>query len=382
VTKGTVLARLATDDLEVEIQRAEIDLDQQEAELAKLLEPELAENVASARAQVNSAQLKLAELMARPDQDEITKAAAALKLKEVALKKAQWAYDQVAFMGEVGAMGQADELQQATLEYESALADYNIAVKEATEAEIAEAQASLAEVKANLAELLTGPSAAEIASTQAAIDKARLTLQETKSDLADAVLVAPTDGVVLSVEIEPGERVLNEADEAAMVIANTSAYLLKVEVDEIDIGKIARQQETTITLDAFTDQTFKGRVVDISPSPVEDDSNSIVRFEVTIAIDTSSSRATPLPGMTATAAIETKRLDNSVVVPNQAIQVDRGSNPAVVYVEKLDEQGNVTRVEVEPGLRNGTVTQIVAGVEEGDQVIIRKQPELGGPSSL
>jgi HlyD family secretion protein len=382
ITAGTVLARLATDDLELEIRRAEIDLDQQEAELAKLLEPELAENIASAQAQVDSARLSLAELVAGPDQDEITKAASALKLKEVALKKAQWAYDQVAYRGEVGAMGQADELQQATLEYESALADYNIAVKKATQAEIAEAQAKLASARASLAELLKGPSAADIASTQAAIDQARLTLQEKRSDLDEAVLTAPTAGVVLSVEVEPGERVLNEADEAVMVIANTSAYLLKVEVDEIDIGKIARRQPVAITLDAFTGQTFTGQVVDISPSPVEDDSNSIVRFEVTIALDADDSGTAPLPGMTATAAIETERLDDIVVVPNRAIQIDRGSSPAKVYVEKLDDQGNLMRVEVEPGLRNGDVTQIVAGVQAGDRLIIRKQPELTGPSSL
>jgi HlyD family secretion protein len=382
VTVGTVLARLATDDLELEIQRADIDLDQQEAELEKLLEPELAENIASARAKVESAQVKLNELLAGPDQDEITKAEAALGLKEVTLKKAQWAYDQVAYLGNVGSMPQADELQQATLEYESALADYNLAVKGPTGAEIAEGRASLADARATLAELLKDPSAAEIASTQAAIDKARLTLEEKKRDLEDAVLVAPTDGVLLSVEIEPGERVLNEADEAVMVIADTSAYLLKVEVDEIDIGKIAQNQQAAITLDAFSEQTVEGRVVDISPSPIEDDTDGIVTFEVMIEIDAGSQGLRLLPGMTATAAIETRRLEDVVVVPNQAIRIDRESSPARVYVEKLDDQGQLMRVEVEPGLRNGSVTQIIAGVDEGDQIIIQKEAEFGLPSSL
>ena len=60
-----------------------------------------------------------------------------------------------------------------------------------------------------------------------------------------------------------------------------------------------------------------------------------------------------------------------VVVPNRAIQIDRDSKEPIMYVEKLDEQGNPMRVEVELGSRNGSVTEVVAGLEEGDEVIIR-----------
>jgi hypothetical protein len=69
-----------------------------------------------------------------------------------------------------------------------------------------------------------------------------------------------------------------------------------------------------------------------------------------------------------------------LVVPTQAIQTDEGSE-AITYVEKLDEQGNVMRVEVALGLRSGSVRQVIAGLEEGDQVIIRQQPETTAPSS-
>lgn len=382
VTAGTVLARLNTDDLELEVRRADIDLDQQEAELGKLFEPELVEKIASAQAKMESARLKLVELLEGPDQDEITKAEAELSLKQIALKKAQWDYDQVAYRGDIGAMPQADKLQETTLEYEKALADYNIAVQEPTAAEIAEARSAMADAEATLAELLQGPSAAEIASRQASVDKARLTLEEQKSNLEQAVLLAPTDGVILEVSIEPGERVLNEADNAAMIIADTSAYLLKVEVDEIDIGRIARGQETNIVLDAFIDAEFEGQVADVAPRPVAQESNNIVTYEVIITLITTSGDPGLLPGMTATAAIETERLEEVMVVPNRAIQIDRQSERAMVYVEKLDEEGNAVRVEIELGLRNDAVTQVAAGLDEGDQVIIRKEPGLGPTPSL
>lgn len=382
VSAGTTLARLNTADLELEIQRAKIDLVQQQAELAKLFEPELAEKIASAQAEVESARLKLVDLQDGPDPDEVSKAEAELSLKQIELKEAQWEYDQVAYRGDIGAMPQADRLQEATLNYEIARANYNIAVKAPTQAEIASAQATLAGAEATLAELLKEPSAAEIASRQASIDKAQLTLQEKQRNLAEAVLIAPTDGLMLEVNIEPGERVLNEENEAAMVLANTSAYLLKVEVDEIDIGRISRGQTAKISLDAFSTLEFEGRVADISPRPVSQESDAIVTYEVTITLDTGQDASGLLSGMTANATVGTGELDQVVVVPNRAIQIDRQSGQPKVYVERVDDEGNPTRVEVELGMRDGNITQVIAGLEEGDQVVIRNEAENGATPNL
>lgn len=383
VTAGAVLARLQMDKLQFEVQRAEIELALRQSELDKLFEPELAEKVASAQASVESARLKLAELLDDPDPDEVTQAAVQLKLKEVALKKAQWDYDQVAYRGNVGAMPQADALQEATLEYEAAQAEYNLATKEATPAEIAEGRSSLASAEANLAELLQEPTAADIAAQRAAVDKAKLDLEEKQEDLAGAILVAPTDGVILEMNIEPGERVLEDAGDAAMIIANTSTYLLKMEVDEIDIGRLQRGQKAAILVDAFVEREFEGEVTDIAPRPVDQEGNSIVTYEVTVAIETQGDDPGLLPGMTATASVETQRLEEVVVVPNRAIQIDRDSEQPTIFVEKLNDDGNTsTRVEVELGSRNDEVIEIVAGLNEGDQVIIRNQPDLGPTPSL
>ena len=372
VTAGTVLARLDTADLELQVRSAEIDLSQAKANLQQLYEPELAEKISAARASVESARLNLAELEDDIDPDEVTKAEAALKQTEITLKEAQWAYDQVAYRGDVGAMSQANELQDATLAYESALADYNIAMKEATPAELASARSTLANAQSSLAELLQTPSEAEILSQQASVDKAQLSLEEAQSNLNDAELVAPTDGVVLAVNIEPGERVLADDSEAAVTIANTSTYLLKMEVDELDIGQVDQGQPATVVLDAFGDQTFEGAVTDISPSPTTSDSDSIVTYEVTISLVTGSQNATFLSGMTANATIETQRLEDVLVVPNRAIQTERAGRTSITYVEELDAQGNVMRVEIALGLRSGSVTEVKAGLEEGDQVIIRQ----------
>jgi len=382
IAASTILTRLNIDNLEYEIMQAEIDLVQQQAELERLFEPELAEKIASARARVESARLQLAELLDGPDPDEVTKAEAELSRTQIALKKAQWEYDEVAYRGDIGAMPQADRLQEATLEYEIALADYNLKTKDPTPAEIAQARSTMADAEATLAELLQEPSAAEIATRQALVDKAQLTLAQKKRDLEEAVLIAPTNGTLLDVNIEPGERVLNDAQNAAMIIADTSAYLLKMEVDEIDIGRIRPGQEVAIGLDAFFDRKFEGLVTDISPRPVQNDANAIVMYEVTVTFDTSDGATGFLPGMTANATIQTGQLDAVVVVPNRALQIDRYSSRPAMFVENQDGSGNPSRVEAELGLRNGDVTEVVAGLTEGDQVVIRTTPEAESTPNL
>ena len=301
----------------------------------------------------------------------MTKAEAALSTSQIALKKAQWAYDQVSYRGDVGAMSQANDLQAATLDYESALADYDMAVKKATPSELASARSTVADAQSSLAELLQAPSAAEVAAQQASVDKAQLTLEENQRALKQAVLVAPTGGVVLQVNIEPGERVLNDATDAAVVIANTSTFVIKMDVDEMDIGQIAAGQKATVTLDALSGLTIEGTVTDIAPSPATSGSDTIVTYEVTITLNTDGKDIGLRSGMTANATIATKEYKDAVVVPNKAIQTDRSTDETIKYVEKVDERGEVTRTEVKLGLRSGSVTQVLAGLAEGDKVLVK-----------
>jgi HlyD family secretion protein len=127
----------------------------------------------------------------------------------------------------------------------------------------------------------------------------------------------------------------------------------------------------TILVDAVPDTEFEGHVSDIAPGPAESSATGIVAYEVTIDLDSDDTRL--LPGMTADATTETDRLEDVLVVPNRAVSIDRESGVPVTSVEMIDEQGNPTRVEIELGLRNETVSEVLTGLEEGDQVIIGSQ---------
>jgi HlyD family secretion protein len=436
VAAGTLLARLESADLELAVKTAQVDLARAEAELKKLYQPAAAqdlisaqaavdsarsnldhvlagptrEEIASGRAAVQSAQANLDKVLAGPSQDDITAAAAEVRRTQLALKQAQWDYDQVSYRGDIGAMPQASKLEQATIDFETARANYNLAVKGPTQADVSAARSQLAEAQSNLAKLLASPTAADkaaaqsqvaeaeaslarlrqgpdepdVAVAQAAVDAAQLKLQQAQLNLAKASLVAPIDGTVTQVNVKPGEQ--PGTGEAAVVLADMSAYHIDVEIDEIDIGRLALGQKATVAIDAIPDTTFTGHVSAISPGPIQGTSSGIVAYEVTVALDSNDSRL--LPGLTTDATVETERLENVLVVPNRAVSIDRTSGDPVPYVEKVNKLGDPARTQIELGMRNETVSQVVKGLDEGDQIVISGQSRLqqlqqvfqGGPS--
>jgi HlyD family secretion protein len=419
VTAGTVLAQLESSQLELAVKQAVADLTRAEAQLEQLYEPVLAEEVASTQAAVASARANLDQVLAgpRPDEiesaqaavasaqanldkvldglseDDITVAAANLRRAEIALQDAQWAYDQVAYRGDIGSLPQSAQLEQATIDYETALANYNLAVRGATEADIAAAQSQLAQTKsslarllesptdaeveaarsqlaqaeANLARLLREPNEAEVAAAQAAVDVAQIGLEQAELDLEKALLVSPIDGVVTEINVKRGEQPPIEL--AAMTITDASAFHIDVEVDEIDIGRVAPDQSVIVAVDAISDKDFAGHVAEVSPGPIPGATSGIVAYEVTINLDSDDPRLRS--GMTADATIETERMEGVLVVPNRAVSVDRSGGEPVAYVEKVGEDGNPARAEVELGLRNETLSQVLSGLEVGDQIVIR-----------
>jgi multidrug efflux pump subunit AcrA (membrane-fusion protein) len=77
--------------------------------------------------------------------------------------------------------------------------------------------------------------------------------------------------------------------------------------------------------------------------------------------------------MTANTTIEPDRLEDIVVVPNRAVRIERENGSVVATVDKLNEAGKPERQDIELGLRNDTVSQVLSGLEEGDKVVIMPQ---------
>ena len=78
-------------------------------------------------------------------------------------------------------------------------------------------------------------------------------------------------------------------------------------------------------------------------------------------------------GMTADVDIVAASAEDALLVPNQAIEADREANRYYVVVQKPD--GTTERLEVQIGLRDGSHTQVLEGLNEGDLIILPKLPE-------
>jgi HlyD family secretion protein len=166
------------------------------------------------------------------------------------------------------------------------------------------------------------------------------------------------------VNIKAGE-IANNA-RPAVVLTDLSQFKMKVLVDEIDVRQVAVGQPVRLSVDALPGAEITGKVTEISPTA--SNVGGVVAYEVTVVPDPTDE---PLRvGMSATAIITTANVDNVVLAPNRFITIDR--NTGVAYVFKM-VNGEPVRQQVELGLRNERESQILAGLQEGDQIALVTQ---------
>ena len=395
VTRGQVLARLESGDLDLAEAQAEAGLAISKAQLAKLKAPADPLDIASAeasvasaqaavesaRAAVTSAEASYRDLQNGQSADQKAVAASNLERARAVLAQAQAAYDQVAQMPQVGMMPQALQLQQATIDYNTAEANYRLSTAAASasqlagsraqiaqaKATLAQTQATLAQAQATLEKLNRGPGENDLAIAEAQVKQGEIALQQAQLNRTNIELASPGDGVVTKVNIKPGE--LPSAAQPAMVVTDLSKFHITISVDEIDIGRLQEGQKVNITLDAVPDAKLTGHISSIAATPSS--SSGAVTYQVTVVIDESD--ATLRSGLSATASIVTQELADVVLVPNRSIQIDRTSGRA--YVEKI-VNGVPARTEIELGARNEASSQVLSGLAAGDQLAIRSGTSL------
>jgi HlyD family secretion protein len=223
-----------------------------------------------------------------------------------------------------------------------------------------QAAAQIAQARATLADLEEKPTPEELAIARAQVTQARSTLTQAQLNLEEATLVAPFAGTVADVNIEVGQMV--NSGTPVIVLTDLTSYYVDLYIDETDISQVRVSQPVVITLDAFPDEEIEGEVTAIKS--IGTVSGGIVTYEVRVEI-----APTEVPirlDMTASATVVIEEKENVLLIPNRAIRYEEG----VEYVEVLDQSGGteVRRVAIATGASNGTVTEVTAGLEEGDVV--------------
>lgn len=207
------------------------------------------------------------------------------------------------------------------------------------------------------------------------INQARTNLYSTQLDLQSSSpsIYAPIDGLVSGLSVFEGMTIANTSSGSStsgtssstssiqlLSIANQTNPLISVNVAESDINKIKVDQKVNITLDAISDKTFTGKVVGINK--MGSVSSNVTNYPITIQLDTQSSDI--LPNMSATVEIVLDSKTDALLIPSSALK----SSDTGYYVQVLASGKAETKVVI-IGINSDTQTEIVSGLNEGDQVI-------------
>ena len=252
---------------------------------------------------------------------------------------------------------------------------------------------------------LTAKTNAEAA--RAAYEAARFTIKQNESlldqsleQLDKTTVTSPMNGTVIALESKLGERVVGTGQfqgTDVLRIANLDRMQVEVEVNENDIVNVKKGDRVIVSVDAFGDRKFNGVVNEISNSAItqsEGTQEEVTNFSVKIRILNHGRLLKP--GMSATADIETERVQNALVVPIQSVtlrgpdsagdlrrsaeeepreQEDQNEN-STPWPDKGSRQGvfvveNNTALfrPVETGTTDNTHIVILKGVKEGEEIV-------------
>lgn len=318
VKKGQLLMEVDSTDLELAYKTAQL-------------------NFANAQANYESAKIKNEQNI---NQLLVTKAA--LDKALIALQKAQSDYNAVAWRPDVGMMAQAQTLQTATIDYQTALANYRINVSNINDIALKQAQTQLE-------------------SSQVAVDQAKRNLEKTK-------LYAPFDGVVSQVNASVGDNVSG----VAVVVVDMANLQVRVTVAEVDVAKIKAGQTAQMTMDALPNKTYTAKIQSVAP--VATVTQGVVNYNVVANITDNDGAIKP--GMTANLTITVEQRNNVLLVPVRAVRTQGNQRRVTV----LYKEQNID-VAVVTGLTNEQFVEIASStpeLKEGDQVVLTQTTTRGG----
>ena len=219
----------------------------------------------------------------------------------------------------------------------------------------------------------------QIAQTKAALKLVETNLQYTR-------IVSPVDGVVISRSVDVGQTVAASFQTPTLftIAQDLTKMQIDTSVDESDIGNIKVGQDVEFVVDAYPDNTFKGRVWQVRNAPIT--VQNVVTYDVVIKVDNPELKLKP--GMTANVSIIISTKKDVLKIPNAALRF-RLSEKASQAPEKkgpgvwLLEKGKPRRVAVTVGISDGSFTELLSGdVREGQELIVESlvKPKASGPS--
>jgi HlyD family secretion protein len=227
--------------------------------------------------------------------------------------------------------------------------------------------------KRDTARALIAVDQAKLKQAEAQVAQSKATLNQLDEQLSYTTLVSPMDGEILSRDVELGDAVssilvLGSTATLVMTIGDTRQVYVQGKVDEADIANVYLGQPARIKVESFRDRVFNGKVTKIAPLGVEKD--NVTTFEVRVSIDNPGGELKA--NMTANAEILVDEHKSTLMVPEQALSYDNKKNASVNVPDPKGKDG-LRSVPVKVGIANGSDTEILSGLKEGDTVVLAAQ---------
>jgi HlyD family secretion protein len=309
-------------------------------ELAQLDQQEIVAQVDAQRAQLASAQANVSTFEANIEQDKVNANAPDLPMYKATL-------DRNLEMQKEGIVSR-QVLDDANRDYLAALTK-----RDSSKAQI-------------------GVDTAKLKQARAQVQQSQASLKQLEEQLSYTTIVAPMDGVILSRDVEIGDAVssilvLGSTATLVMTEGDIGEVYVQGKVDEADIAHVYLGQPARIKVESFRDRVFNGHVTKIAPMGVEKD--NVTTFEVRVSINNPGGELKA--NMTANAEILLDEHKGVLTVPENAVMYDSQKNASVEVPDKKQKEGK-RKVSVKVGLSNGSVTEILSGLKEGEQVVLQQ----------
>lgn len=240
----------------------------------------------------------------------------------------------------------------------------------------------------------TARSTARVAATSLTGAKAQFTqaeaaLTQANVNLSHTVITSPTDGIVLSRNVEVGQTVSAglQAPTLFVIARDLTRLELQARVDEGDVGGVKTGATVSFTVDAYPRRRFNGtvRLVRLQPTTVQ----NVVTY--TTIIDVPNDDGQLKPGMTSTVSIETARADQALRIPAAALRFSPSETLLKEFPSAMADAGEPTtgkgvgrREQAVWQLTNGQLKKIAVrvGVSDGTQVAVTADGLTEGTSII
>ena len=230
-------------------------------------------------------------------------------------------------------------------------------------AEVSAAEGSLKAAQDELSRLLSPPRKEDVDLHRAQVEQADAQVELVENQIKEATLYTPAEGQIAKIKKREGEMAQPMLQDTVIILLPAAPFEIEADIYEEDVVKINIDNPVDISLVALPEKIFKGKVISIDPAQklIE----GVVYYETTINFDEIPDGIKP--GMTADLVIKTASRENTLIIPEEAIQ--KKDDKTIVEVFK---EGNIEDREIEVGLfGSNDMVQVLSGLEEGEKLILR-----------